>query len=413
MRSPLAEMLENLIGAWQFRRFERSINSDTWRIHDSVLRWAEECVAQADICEAPEKYEASEDPLVRQGYRLAQEVRRGYFNKHASSQGIRVLVHLPEARISAGGHSVFSNLAQSLQFLGIPVLALGGGRPTGDVLAEFRPTILLISDYRPFLALVDWAAVKSYRSRNKLLLGLTASLEAYGNTPLPPRLSWAREHGVDFYFTFRSQNYVTARREYTPFFDMGYRILSFEFGVNPLVYYPVPGVARDLNFVFLASSNRDKLPRYVRFLGELLGKYPGIIDGPGWPRINNYAFNSSRDRYLYARARVGINLHLEEQIEWACELNERTYMLAACGTPQLVDNPKLLHEYFSRDALFVASSPREYLDIFEGLVANPCSGVEAALKAQQEVFAKYTTFHRADRFVVSLNSLMSDPCWAG
>lgn len=397
---------KSLIDYWRFRRFEQSIHPETWHLRDKIIPWGGECAANAARYETEEDFINSDDPLVRQGYELVETVKNAYRNKYASLDGLRILMHLPGAVASPGGYSVISNLQQSLTFLGVPVRCFGSEGASEQLLTEFKPSVLLVGDYKPFLEVVDWNGLKHYRSMNKLLVGLTASLEEYGNSPLRERLKWADENGVDFYFSFRSQSYITARSEYAPFFDSGFRVLSIEFGVNPLVYYPVPVAKRDINYVFLASSNRDKLPRYISWLGELLSEYPGVIDGPGWSRIGDFSFNSDRDRYIYSRAKVGINLHLEEQITWASELNERTYMLAACGTPQLVDNPRILGQYFSADAFFVASSPREYSDMFRALVAAPESCQGTVMKAQREVFGRHTTFHRADGFVRELQGLL-------
>lgn len=394
-----------ILDSWRFRRFERSIHPETWHLRDQVIPWAGDCAANAASYETEEAFANSDDPLVNQGHVLVESLKKSYRDKYASLDGLRILMHLPSAVASPGGHSVISNLEQSLTFLGVSVRCFGSEGVSEQLLAEFNPSILLVSDYKPFLAVIDWNGIKRYRSMNKLLVGLTASLEEYGNSPLRVRLRWADEHGVDFYFSFRSQAYITSRSGYAPFFDSGYRVLSIEFGVNPLVYYPVPVARRDIDYVFLASSNRDKLPRYISWLSEVFSKYPGVIDGPGWSRIGDFSFNSDRDRYVYSRAKVGINLHLEEQITWACELNERTYMLAACGTPQLVDNPKILSQYFSADAFFVASSPREYSDMFRALLAAPESCQGAVMKAQREVFERHTTFHRADGFVWELQGL--------
>jgi hypothetical protein len=402
----IADIGRKILDTWRFRKFERSIHQETWNLRDQVIPWAEACAAHCARYETAEAFANSADPIVRQGHELVETLKKTYHNKFVSNDGLRILIHLPSAVASPGGHSAISNLVQSLTFLGVPVRYFGNEGVTELLLAEFKPSVMLVSDYKPFLSVIDWEALERYRSVNKLLVGLTASLEEYGNSPLSGRLIWAGEHGVDFYFSFRSQGYLTSRKEYVPFFEAGYKILRIEFGVNPLVFFPVPGVARDLNYVFLASSNRDKFPRYISYLGDVMSKYPGVIDGPGWSRIKNFSFNATRDRYLYARAKVGINLHLEEQITWACELNERTYMLAACGTPQLVDNPKILSDYFSADAFFVASSPREYSDMFRSLLAAPESCQGAVLKAQREVFERHTTFHRADGFVRELQGLL-------
>ena len=110
---------------------------------------------------------------------------------------------------------------------------------------------------------------------------------------------------------------------------------------------------RDLDYVFLASINPAKWSRYFSYLTDIFINRYGYIDGPGWEFGWSGSIDPLRDLFLYARAKVGLNLHLKEQIEWPCELNERTYMLATCGVPQLMDNPALLPKKGSIPTVFL------------------------------------------------------------
>jgi len=129
-----------------------------------------------------------------------------------------------------------------------------------------------------------------------------------------------------------------------------------------------------------------------------------FIDGPGWKHTKNYVFNRERDRYIYARSKIALNFHLPEQIEWACEVNERTHQLAMCGVPQLVDNPKLLSKLYQNDAMFICANGEEFFDNFKNILQFPEYGINRALKAQVEVFDKHTTFHSTDAFVKQLQN---------
>lgn len=239
------------------------------------------------------------------------------------------------------------------------------------------------------------------------MVGLTASLEQYGNSPLSNRLEWAKEKGVNFYYSFRDPDYLKNREEYRPFYDRGYPILTVEFGANPLLYHPIPNITRDLDYVFLASVNRAKWPRYFAFLKAIASEKYGYIDGPGWRFSRGSSMITQRDRFLYARTNVGLNLHLQEQIDWPCELNERTYQLAACGVPQLIDKPALLYKRFKPGRFFVASSPEEYENLFDYILSHPAQAQDNALIAQRDTFAGHTTFHRAEQFALQLKEIMN------
>lgn len=401
-----ASILSKISSLAKFRLFEQRLNSRTKSQYDRLLTWAETCASRSNDLELEKAYAACNDEVVRQGYRLSEESKQYFNGKLKNKSQLRVLIHVPSADRSPGGYSLFSNLAQSLNFIGISAAHLEWHEPIDACLNRFKPSIFITSDTKEYLNKIDWTAVKKYKSANELKVGLTASLEEYGNTCLSDRLRWAKNNSIDFYYSFRPQEYLAERPEYRPFFDNGYSIFSVEFGANPLLYYPVPNIERDIEYVFLASTNYEKRQRYYDYLGDIFELNTGFIDGPGWSFSKTAKFNANRDRYLYSRARVGINLHLPEQIEWACELNERTYMLAACGIPQLIDNPKLLLKRFSPDSMFIAKDKYEYMALFTQILNDTNLAKCRALKAQMEVFEKHTTFHRAEKFAYDMLSLL-------
>jgi len=378
--------------------FNLSLNQETKKIRSKVLLEAENALGRKDTFESKEAYASSIDPIVTQGYKLKAEICSYFENLYLDKSKERILIQVPDSLFSPAGFSLYSNIAESLAYIGIPTEKISWGEDGSEKLLKFKPTVLMVTDHAAFLSRINWDAVARYKSSDHLLIGLSSSLEEYENTPLLDRLEWAKKHAVDFYFSFRDKGYLHTRKEYKPYFNSGYQILLMPFGANISHYYAIPNINRDLNFALIASRKRE----HMIYMSEIAKKYSGFIDGPGWNHIKNFNFNRDRDRYIYARAMVGLNVHLPEQIDWACELNERTYQLAACGTPQLIDHPLLLDKAFSPNSFFIAENPREYTELFNELIANPLFGQKRALIAQQEVFSKHTTFHRAASFVEQL-----------
>jgi len=386
---------------WPLFVFENKIRPDTWENREQILALAEDCLAKKDEHESPELYEKSDDPLVRQGYELKQKTEKHFKNLLLGKNNARLLIHVPDPSVSPAGFSLFINFAESFEFIGIPTKILALDDSIEQTLDEFKPNVFITSDYSTYLEKIDWYAVAHYRKTHTLKVGLTASPE---NTEiaLEKRLDWAMEHNIDFYYNFRDPDFVHTQEEYKPFFYKGYKILFLPFGVNILHYYPIPNITKDIDYVFLASVNRTKGLRYKDYVLPIASKHAGFIDGPGWQQVKDFHFNRDRDRYIYARSKIGLNIHLEEQVVAANEVNERTYMLAACGVPQITDNAKILPKLFSKKALFVAKNPKEYKTYFDIITKNPEIGVERALIAQREVFERHTTFHRAQSFIEQL-----------
>jgi hypothetical protein len=384
----------------KFDRFQASVRGSTWENHDTILGWAQSRLEMASLEDAQQ----TDDPLVARGIELRRDVAARFHDRHRHlAQNLRVLIHVPNFEDSPGGFSLFSNLISALNFIGIPSRPLQWSDSTADVLSTFRPTCLMTSDHDSYLSRIDWNAVLMWRKAHTLLLGLTASLEGEGNTSLAHRLVSAKEYGVGFYFCFKASEYVDSRSEYKPFIQEGFPLLSIEFGANPVHYHPIVRDVKDLDYIFLASSNPEKQNRYLRFLSPIVKKFHGFIDGPGWSRISHYA-PAPTHKYLYSRAGVGLNLHIEDSILFPSELNERTYILAASGIPQLVDNAMLLPNRFRADSVFVADSPKEYLDAFLSILSNPEEAARRSANALEEVFERHTVYHRADKMVTELVS---------
>ncbi len=401
----IAQEFVNLVntGSMQrkFEEFVNNIHPLTIKRHDEILKWAEDREKNAFQYEDRLRYEESENEIVRNGYSLCQEVKLNYKNKYTCLSGLRILIHIPPLNVSPGGYSLFTNMFQALSYIGISTRALGWDEPVEHALNDFRPSVLMTSDHTLYLSRINWDKVREYQNVTGLRIGLTASLEEYGNTPLAGRLHWAKQHNVDFFYSFRSPEYLNRRREYLPFFDSGYKIFSIEFAANPLIHYPVPDIKTDLDYIFLGSSNGDKWSRYFEYLSGIISRHTGFLDGPGWG-FQVQTSNLNKDRYLYARSRIGLNLHLTEQIQWPCELNERTYILAACGVPQLIDGAQLLPRRFDENGFFVAESPEQYSKNFDLMLKDPDEANRRAIIAQKEVFSFHTWFHRAERLSLDL-----------
>ncbi len=385
--------------SWRFSHLESQIHETTISTHDSVIEWAKTFLSRPRSSNEHKLAESGE--IVETGRALRKEVMAKFKNYHSNLNQLRILIHLPDRDFSPAGNFLFENLRQSLNFLGIATAILDWKDKDLVVLESFRPTIFLTSDHSTYLSRIDWDKLAQYKLKYGMKLGLTASLAEYGNTELAGRLQHAKAKGVDFFYSFRTPEYLKQRREYLPFYDSGYEILSVEFGANILLYYPEPEIQTDLDYIFFGSINPDKSVRYIRYFSKIFKGYPGYIDGVGWAKLNKKA-EAEIQRYIYARARLGINLHLTEQLRWPSELNERTYVLAACGVPQILDNPALLASRFSPEAFFVARSPREYFRLFQEALNNPAERERRSLIALKEVYTRHTTLHRASQFAEAL-----------
>lgn len=386
---------------WAFYAFERSFHPDITGKHEARLLQAQGRLASLDSAREHAQAAKSDEPLVVQGLSLLQAALSS-FHKILADEQLRVMVHCPAPADSPGGWSAFMNLAGSLNYVGVETRVVGRRSNLMQDLEEFRPHLLLSGDHPIFVSNLDWPALQAHRMRHPVTVGLYTGPEPHGVKYSVESARWARTVDANFFFSFRASNYVNASSLYAPFREAGFTLVFLPFGANVLHYYPVTSESKDIPFVFLASQNPVKFARYQRYMGDILSGHGGFVDGPGWRHARTFEFSADRDRYLYARAQVGLNIHLDEQIATPCEVNERTFQLAACGVPQVIDNPAMLPLLFSQDACYVASTPREYLSCFEQALRSKAESQRRALVAQREVFQRHTTFHRAVDFVSQL-----------
>jgi hypothetical protein len=328
-----------------------------------------------------------------------------HFDLKYASNDLSIMIHLPSPLLSPGGYSVFMNIYETLIFMGVKAELLNWEDNFETKFTDFKPTVFISSDDENYRERINWMFIKNYKKNHKIKIGLTASIEEYGNTPLTKRIYWGIENEIDFYFSFRAKEYTDTRKEYQPFFKSGFKICNIEFGANLLKFYPVNNSNKKLDYIFFGSTNFAKQKRYSDyFIPILRSKFIGLIWGLGWPWAKTDILLENQ-KYFYSKSKIALNLHLNEQIEWPCELNERTYILAACKVPQLLDNPALLKYRFSEDSYFSATSPKEYLQLMNYMIQNEEKVKSRTDKMYEEVINKHTTFHRMENFISFLNKL--------
>lgn len=393
---------------WNFRRFLCNIHPDTWEKQADFYNWLDAQTVTA-LVEQNEIFSGSKDPNVR----LARELRdkilakfRGFRESYADR--FRLAVFIPDYAATAAGYSWFMNICDGLEHLGLPVIRWHQGTQIQTILENFKPTVIFANDaeiYHPngYLNYLDWDFIRDYRKCNTLQIGLVASPYRKASRELSIRLAHSRKLGIDFYYSFQAPEFIA--RHHIGYKIAGFPVLTLEFGANPLVYYPVPDIRRDLDYVFLGSAHFEKWEQYTRYFSQVMRSHSGLVVGPFWPKAFRTRLDDVLNRYAYARARVGLNLHVAFQLEDATELNERAYNLAACGVPQLIDAPKLLPERFRPESLFLGRTPTEYADQFRYILKEPESARDRARNALEDVLTRHTVFHRADYLLEQITDM--------
>lgn len=386
----------------RMRKLIHSIHPHTLGMHEQVVEWARDRAAMADGFGSADDLVGADPRMTRWAQRIGRLATQ-FQDRYAADACPRFLLQIPFEEAVAWA-SLIANLADGLEFIGAPVRLLTWNDRIEVVLDDFRPTVLLVIGHEPYIPHIDWDAVRRYRKRSELLIGVAAGPEDWpgARAEVERLLDWADRERIGFFYRWDP---IHGDRRYRRHIESGFELLTIEYGANPLIYRPVAGMARDLDYVFLGSAHSDKWHRYVRYFSPILTEHPGFLLGPAWPTGPTKVIPREAHRYLYARAKVALNLHIGKQISRSLQLNERVYNVAACGAPQLVDDPMLLLRRFSRDAFFVASTPDEYRRTFEMLLEEPDESARRADLGQEEVLSRYTVFHVADALVQDIRRL--------
>jgi len=363
------------------------------RLWDEHASWLATCKGLSRL---PLPADDAAGPVFALSQRLRRESLDAYRDKYAKRPDLRVLIHLPPAAASMGGNSLFSNWLDGLRYMGVPCEPVETGQTTNNHIERFKPTVFFTSDHVSYLRWIDWPRLRAYRERRPMALVLTASAEHDGNTPARPRLKLARERGVDFFVSFREAEYIT--EHLSDWTREGFDVLSIPFSANPTGQFHVPFEPKPLDYVFLASINPEKAPRYWAYFSGLLPKYRGVINGPGWGQ-DGLMLARPYHPYMYALGAVGINLHVPISLNLLTEINERTFILACCGAFQLCDAPQVLRRFFPETAVPSATSPAEYSEKFAYYLKQPDARMPFQLESLKAVYAGHTIFHRMTIFL--------------
>ncbi len=343
------------------------------------------------------KQKSPEDELSHYLNPLRNECLESFKDAH-KAKNLKVLFHLPSI-YATGMRSVYLNWMASLNYMGVGAEAVEFEESLSEKLSEFSPDLFVSVDHQLFLNSADWATLKDYREKADLQIALLAhdESESTDNYSNEKRLALAKSRKIDFFFSFRSRDYV---QRIFPHLTADYKVLSIPFGANPIKDYYIP-CEKTFDWNFLGSSNPDKAPRMARYFKGIFKGYSGVLVGPGWGNDIPLSLEGKYHSGFYSSAKISLNLHLQEQVDRSCETNERVYSLAAAGNFQLLDKPKALGEVFP-DPSHVAAvdSPSEYLEAFKHYLHAPKER-EVMIKHGFDAVYRggHTLFHRMETLI--------------
>jgi hypothetical protein len=387
--------------AWYFDRMIRNYSKGSILETREALTFGEKLAGMADdeVWEELFPGKASVNPVFRKtaGFRAGLLARE---KDSLCGLNLQIIFHTPPDSFSPGFASWFSSLAETLEWMGVNVYQYWDDWDKKVIpLAD-----LIVTHNHPlFINNFPFKAINRDRKNSCLVLSYF-NFENRNEAAESSMIIQCKEMGIHGFINAAHKQFLADSSFTRLSKSEGLDTISLEFGANPLRHYPSPLVFDKADFIFLASANYEKARRNHDYLYQPIIKYQGIIAGQGWPWISNYSLDPKRDRWMYSLSKVGLNIHLQSQVDEATELNERTYILFATGIPQLIDNPALLDIHFpSYD--FKSNDHKQYQDLLGSIIKGESGLDNIAVKMLEEVNTNHSTFVRVRQWLKDLGFL--------
>lgn len=346
------------------------------------------------------------DPvIIETGKALKEELLAKNDGKHAAA-GYRVLMLNPG---SVTAEIWFGGLQACMQHSGIACLVLppnSTGTAVNAAVETFQPNVLIAAESTATLQALDLRFIQEYKRRRSCLrLFIPVWLaHAPGGVSSRRQDAWRRSLRrkdllADVHFSIFEPEFHErfARDRLGP--DTEY--VTVAQACNPFTDQPL-AEAKQHDYFMATSLTDERVEVTYRFLLPILEKYRGLWAGRRWGFGRTHIPPADMPLH-YARARVALSPLVDFVAKFGAELTLRVFAAAGCGSFQLTQPTAITERYFRPDELIQASSPEEYLRLFEHYINRPAERNAVALRALRRVYGEHTCFHRVDQLVHHLD----------
>lgn len=285
-----------------------------------------------------------------------------YINKLLPND-IALMLHYPP---NGAIRYLMESWAMCLQFLGVRVYALPVGKQTSkaEIMANGIGIFLTCAD-EYYLSNVNIEEISEC-----CLIGHLSSMENEWYEPV--------DFIVDFFLDVPEEK-------------NGIPVHSLRFGCNPLIH-KCPSLGHDQDVFFVGTNNPTKHRRTREWIVPALEKHLSRAFGPGFGQFIDIQDVPKH----YAHSYVSLNYHTQGQIDRYININERAYIIPACGGFEVVDNPKALRDVYDDREIVSASTPDEYLSLVDRFVSHPEERLPYIYRAMNRTYDKYNLFSQME-----------------
>lgn len=202
---------------------------------------------------------------------------------------------------------------------------------------------------------------------------------------------------VDFLIDFSINENEPNEREGIP-------LKRIRFGCNPIIHY-CTDLSDNLDYYYVGTNSGVKFDRTSMYLSPIIDRYEGLLMGRGYNKTCKELDIASSCVY-YSQAIISPNYHTQGQIDNYININERAYIIPACGGFQVVDHPKPLLDVFNKDEIVYADTIEKYHDHVDYFIEHPEERFEYIYKGMKRVYEDYTLFDSMTELYNFTNSIL-------
>lgn len=338
--------------------------------------------------------EISSNPRKNEIFMEGQKLRKALlsdYDKKYKGKNLKVLIYAPSNGNWKYGFAVWKDI---LDYMGVET----------EVVYDIKDS-REYSEFNMFINIADESFITSVLKNKSLLdiphkIGIASKQDFFTSSQYTKQdlvnIDLIKSCKYDFLVSPYSANSI--KDVFKEWIERNIDIKSSPFGFNPLIHYPEE--AREIyDYFFVGTNSYSKVSETNKYLLPILSSYRGILRGSNWG-ADIPELHPNNCRFFYNRSRINLNYHLLSQKEYENEINERTFVISACGGFQLIDNPVILNRYYSEKEMAVANYEKEYIDKFIYYLNKPDERHEMAYNALVKTYHnKYSLFHRLEKIL--------------
>lgn len=318
-----------------------------------------------------------DSPEIMEIYKKNIDLRLAVLEKFDSSQidlNERIILHQPG---NGAIKYLMKNWKMIFDVMGVSCYLMKFNETPIKVFEFFKPTSFITVADPYYINNINEEFLKKYKEEHDITIGNLVDHKTFSKAI----------DCVDFLITSHLNPHTDKKYK-----NVDKPIMSIPFGANPLHNYMRLGLPI-WPYVFVGTNSNVKANETKDYLTPIVEKYPGLVIGTnfdfGIPEIDPEQIS-----IFYNCAAICPNFHIKMQYEESIELNERTYVLPACGAFQIVDRPTAMNLEFNNDELCIVDNVKEYHSKFEYYLKNPIEKLSYISKGMEKVMKNYTLFHR-------------------